>query len=351
MSDANKMRATLRLLAVVALTGLVAGCETTPTVSASGGPSVPGVPGAPGVPGVPGLPGPTAGGVERPGAPTPGTVTAPAPRPGATRGRAGDAGQGKTDDEILAEALDEFGKKNKPSQRGGDGASGSGQSPQAGDAAGGASGGGQPPQASGAAGGNGGGANGGGQSPQASDAAGGNASGASGSGQSPQASGATGNNGGGVSGDNQTPSRQRAGPPSGGTERAQALNRELREGLAEFDRAMLSEQEAIARRANSEGYAGALPEGDFAAGGGDPAADHPAQTAMLDSGPGGPTGSLKGRGDIPTQSRSEVPPDLVDAAGDDIIARQLREAAMKEQDPELRKKLWDEYRKYKRGLK
>ena len=334
MSDANKMRTALRLLAVVALTGLVAGCETTPTVSASGGPSVPGVPGAPGVPGVPGvpgLPGPTAGGVERPGAPTPGTVTAPAPRPSATRGRAGGADQGKTDDEILAEALGEFGKKNKPSQRGGDGANG----------------GGQPPQASGATGGNAGGANGGGQSPQTSGATGGNAGGASGGGQSPQANGAA----GGASGAPPAPPRQRAAPPSGGTERAQALNRELREGLAEFDRAMLSEQEAIARRANSEGYAGALPEGDFAAGGGDPAADHPVQTAMLSGDPGGPTGSLKGRGDIPTQSRSEVPPDLVDAAGDDIIARQLREAAMKEQDPELRKKLWDEYRKYKRGLK
>jgi hypothetical protein len=36
-------------------------------------------------------------------------------------------------------------------------------------------------------------------------------------------------------------------------------------------------------------------------------------------------------------------------ADDDIVARQLREAAMKEQDPELREKLWDEYRKYKQG--
>lgn len=307
MSDANKMRTALRFLAVFALTGLVAGCKTTPTVSASGGPSVPGVPGTPGapsvpgVPGVPGLPGPTAGGPEGRGAPTPGAVTAPAPRPGATRGRAGDPAQGKTDDEILAAALDEFGKKNKPAQRGGDGASGGGQTPQASGAA------------SGATGGNG---------------AGGNAS-----------------------GDPASP-RQRAGQPGGGTERAQALNRELQEGLAEFDRAMLSEQDAITQRANSEGYAGALPEGDFAGSGGDPAADHPLQTAMLDGGgPSGPTGSLKGRGDIPTQSRSEVPPDLADATGDDIIARQLREAAMKEQDPELRKKLWDEYRKYKRGLK
>lgn len=240
------------------------------------------------------MPGPTAGGVEQPGAPTPGTVTAPAPRPSATRGRADGAGQGKTDDEILAEALDEFGKKNKPAQRGGDGASGGEQSPQA--------------------------------------------------------SSATGGNEAGEGGDPAAP-RQRAGQPSGGTERTQVLNRELQEGLAEFDRAMLSEQEAITQRANAEGYAGALPEGDFVASANDPAADPPLQTAMLDDDPGGPTGALKVQGNISTRSRSEVPPDLVDASGDDIIARQLREAAMKEQDPELRKKLWDEYRKYKRGLK
>ena len=34
---------------------------------------------------------------------------------------------------------------------------------------------------------------------------------------------------------------------------------------------------------------------------------------------------------------------------DDIVARQLREAAEKENDPELKKKLWEEYRKYKKG--
>jgi hypothetical protein len=32
---------------------------------------------------------------------------------------------------------------------------------------------------------------------------------------------------------------------------------------------------------------------------------------------------------------------------DDVVARQLREAAEKEQDPVMKEKLWDEYRKYK----
>ncbi len=42
-----------------------------------------------------------------------------------------------------------------------------------------------------------------------------------------------------------------------------------------------------------------------------------------------------------------VPPDIPDGSDDDVVARQLREAAMKETDSELRDKLWEEYRKYK----
>ncbi|MBW2221639.1 MAG: hypothetical protein JRF22_03810 [Deltaproteobacteria bacterium] len=37
------------------------------------------------------------------------------------------------------------------------------------------------------------------------------------------------------------------------------------------------------------------------------------------------------------------------AQDDDIVARQIREAAEKETDPELKKKLWKEYEDYKRG--
>lgn len=47
--------------------------------------------------------------------------------------------------------------------------------------------------------------------------------------------------------------------------------------------------------------------------------------------------------------RSRVPPDVGDGSDDDIVARQLREAAMEENDPELRERLWDEYREYKRS--
>lgn len=44
-----------------------------------------------------------------------------------------------------------------------------------------------------------------------------------------------------------------------------------------------------------------------------------------------------------------APADVPDGHDDDIVARQIREAAIAETDPELKDKLWDEYRKYKRG--
>ena len=42
------------------------------------------------------------------------------------------------------------------------------------------------------------------------------------------------------------------------------------------------------------------------------------------------------------------PADIPSGDDDDVVARQLREAAQKERDPVLRDKLWDEYRKYKK---
>ena len=62
------------------------------------------------------------------------------------------------------------------------------------------------------------------------------------------------------------------------------------------------------------------------------------------SGPGShPSGANRGGG-------GGVPADVKDGNDDDVVARQLREAAQNEKDPELREKLWQEYRDYKAGL-
>ena len=48
--------------------------------------------------------------------------------------------------------------------------------------------------------------------------------------------------------------------------------------------------------------------------------------------------------------RKTIPEDIPSPQGDDIVAKQLREAAMAEQDPDLKAKLREEYKRYKAGL-
>ena len=48
---------------------------------------------------------------------------------------------------------------------------------------------------------------------------------------------------------------------------------------------------------------------------------------------------------------ADVPPGVASGENDDLVAKQLREAAEKETDPELREKLWKEYQDYKKSVK
>ncbi len=58
-------------------------------------------------------------------------------------------------------------------------------------------------------------------------------------------------------------------------------------------------------------------------------------------------GSVASPSGLETTRRGGIPEDIEGGSDDDIVARQIREAALKEKDPVLREKLWDEYRKYK----
>jgi hypothetical protein len=62
---------------------------------------------------------------------------------------------------------------------------------------------------------------------------------------------------------------------------------------------------------------------------------------------GSKTGGANGSGKGP----STAPAEAGGGEDDDIVARQLREAAEKETDPELREKLWKEYVEYKKSVK
>ena len=64
------------------------------------------------------------------------------------------------------------------------------------------------------------------------------------------------------------------------------------------------------------------------------------------AGGGGSTPSVAGMSEDEIKSRT--PADIPDLVSEDIVAKQLREAALAEEDPELRERLWEEYRRYNR---
>ena len=46
------------------------------------------------------------------------------------------------------------------------------------------------------------------------------------------------------------------------------------------------------------------------------------------------------------ERKARTPEDIPDLVSEDIVAKQLREAALAEEDPALRERLWEEYRNY-----
>jgi hypothetical protein len=122
------------------------------------------------------------------------------------------------------------------------------------------------------------------------------------------------------------------------------LDRELNDSLAAFDEMLLKEMDEILAKSKD-------------------------RMKDLDEAAGASAGRLKEKGlDVSSSSEDNGNDELVkasqpidnatvDPAGqprisdqdDDIVARQLREAAEKETDPELKKKLWKEYENYKKS--
>lgn len=137
---------------------------------------------------------------------------------------------------------------------------------------------------------------------------------------------------------------------AGGDDTTAGADQALAEALEGLDgeilaeRAVLRETEAASKRGDN--------------------ASSPAQTSAADTNMGSNSTVASSSASTATQGRVNTPPapptppkrgdsaaatNLPDAKDDDIIARQLREAAMQETDPELKEKLWDEYRRYKKG--
>lgn len=153
------------------------------------------------------------------------------------------------------------------------------------------------------------------------------------------------------------------------------LDARLMAELGDFDEMLLREQERVKASAprtdaggggaggggsgsGSDGAGGDAGNGRSgeAAGGASGEGRNGSSTGQRGSA-GGASGSGKGGGATAPGSwnqsgtPSDRPDDIPDGSDDDVVARQLREAAEKETDPELREKLWEEYRRYKQGTR
>jgi hypothetical protein len=164
-------------------------------------------------------------------------------------------------------------------------------------------------------------------------------------GQMPGGGGAGGAGGpGGAGGTGQYPGETAA-------ERQERLEGDLEESVGGFDEVLAEEQREISSVGrNTEGFGG----GGGAGGGGGVGLGKQASGGVQGSGDGADT-NAGGGGSTSTASvsgmddaeiKSRTPEDIPDLVSEDIVAKQLREAALAEEDPELRDRLWDEYRKY-----
>lgn len=144
-------------------------------------------------------------------------------------------------------------------------------------------------------------------------------------------------------------------PPMTTADRQTALDARLNESIAVFDGMILTEREQAQGAANANsGNGGAGGENTNGAGGigRNGNSDSPVVIATAPQSPSG-TGrmpnmdsSREGEFDNRNQDNFPAPADIPSGNDDDVVARQLREAAMNESDPRLRERLWNEYRTY-----
>ncbi len=135
-----------------------------------------------------------------------------------------------------------------------------------------------------------------------------------------------------------------AGPVRKGGKIGQ-LDDELNEALVIYDAEILA-----ARRVLTDTTSPPLPEpadGDLILGGDDETINDPDASVEQQ---GRMPETDAGPGEIDIAAASIVPEDIPDAQGDDIVAKQLREAAIAESDAALKAKLWEEYRRYRAGI-
>ena len=150
-------------------------------------------------------------------------------------------------------------------------------------------------------------------------------------------------------------------------EQIASLDAELDKGLGEFDERLLQEQERIKAatpntNSDTAGDAGNDSDGNGQGSGvgisgagssggntSDSENDRRDSESAQGEGQAGAGDGERQPGSAGPGDNGNQPADIPDGSDDDVVARQLREAAEKETDPELKAKLWEEYRNYKQG--
>jgi hypothetical protein len=143
---------------------------------------------------------------------------------------------------------------------------------------------------------------------------------------------------------------------------ADELGKQLDKSVGDFDEALGEEQrQASSVGRNTEGFGGGSGSGGGSGGGTislgeqEGGGESGGGSGGGSGGAGGASGSsqtqagpLDGMSDQDIESRT--PDDIQLSVYDDIVARQIAEAALAEDDPKVRERYWEEYRKVK-GLK
>ena len=132
------------------------------------------------------------------------------------------------------------------------------------------------------------------------------------------------------------------------------LDDEFDKSLGDFDDSILEEQQKVSQvgrdmgafetGGQSGGSGGGMTSGGIVV-----ANDSSSGGNSSSGGPGQPSQNTEGSVDsLSSEQIGERTPDDIPAGyDDDIVAKQLREAALAEEDPELRDRLWEEYKAYK----
>ena len=134
-------------------------------------------------------------------------------------------------------------------------------------------------------------------------------------------------------------------PGETNSQRKKRLEGELEKSVGGLDEVLGQEQrkiESVGR--NTEGFGGSASRGGVGLGRQSTGGTQRGGSSPRSTGNSAREASVGGLSEAEIEART--PDDIPDLVSEDVVSKQLREAALSEDDPELRERLWEEYRNY-----